>query len=156
MQSLLLNHPSSMHAGGRGHRLSMVHVWTGLENPDGILAQNNWRLPWMRVGLEPPAEPSVEAARGVSLAYGGRAFYRELIGRAAELTPEEEAVVDAALNEWSGRAEAMVEAAARGEVGDRGPHAEEFTAAWTGFWRAVRAGVSSECWARLASLAGAS
>ena len=153
-ETLLLNHPSSMHDEPGGPRLSMVHVWTDLENPDGILAQNNWRLPWTRVGLPPPPEPSTEAARGVSLAYGGRAFYRELIGRAADLTPEEELRVEAAVDQWSGRAESLVEAA-RGNGGGPVSETEAFTDAWTGFWDAVRAGVGREQWARLAPLSGA-
>ena len=150
-ETLLLNHPSSMHDDPGGPRLSMVHVWTDLENPDGVLAQNNWRLPWVRVGLDPPEEPAMEAARGVSLAYGGRDFYRELIGRAAELTPGEEEAVEAALETWSGRAEALADARrADGEAGTDG-----FASAWRGFWDAVRAGVGSEAWVRLAPLAGA-
>ncbi len=150
-ETLLLNHPSSMHDDPDGPRLSMVHVWTDLENPEGVLAQNNWRLPWVRVGMKPPETPSMEAARGVSLAYGGRDFYRELIGRAAELSPEEERGVGQAVERWAGEVERLVEAG-RGHGGRRvDPGA--FVALWAGFWSEVRSLVRSKTWSLLAPLA---
>lgn len=79
-EALLLSGPASMHAEGDDFRLSMVHVWTGLENPDGTLAQNNWALPFVRLGLAAPAEVSTSAARALSLATDeGLAFYRTLL-----------------------------------------------------------------------------
>jgi hypothetical protein len=51
-------------------RLAMVHVWTGVENPDGVFADHNRRLPFLKLGL--PVEwaegVSLGAARGVNLA----------------------------------------------------------------------------------------
>jgi hypothetical protein len=150
-ETLLLNHPGSMHNGGSRYRLSMVHVWTGAENPDGLLAQNNWTLPWLRAGLTPPAGADREAARGVSLGYGGRAFYAELLSRAARLTAEEEAAIGAVLDRSASRVEGLVAAAA---AAGGAAEPEAFAGAWRELWRAVREAVSAEAWAGLAGLAG--
>ena len=56
-ESLLLNHPSSATASDPTFRLSMVHVWLPLANPDGLLVQNNWAIPYLRAGMEPPESP---------------------------------------------------------------------------------------------------
>jgi Arc/MetJ family transcription regulator len=58
----------------------MVHVWVGLPNPDGTLAQNNWILPFLRTGLPLPARTTSQAARALSLSTStGRAFYEQLL-----------------------------------------------------------------------------
>jgi hypothetical protein len=149
---LLLNHPSTHHGGGDGHRLTMVHVWMPLENPDGILAQNNWALPFWRLGLEAPGAPSPEAARGVSLARGGRDYYAELLRRAAPLSPREEAAVDEAIRRHADRAERAVDAALA--TGGRVDRPEEFAEIWGAFWDEVRAGVGSGAWEGLRPLSG--
>jgi hypothetical protein len=153
-ETLLISHPSSMHGSGAGYRLSMVHVWTGLENADGILAQNNWALPFFRVGLEAPPGAGSEAARGASLARGGRAFYERLIARAADLSPDEEERIGLVLDDFSARAERAI--ASGGGAGpdprDAGP-AQAFAALWADFWVAVRAEVRPESWMALEMLA---
>lgn len=51
-------------------RVSMVHAWVTLPNPDGVFADFNRTLPYLKLGL--PVEwsrgASVEAARGLDLA----------------------------------------------------------------------------------------
>lgn len=151
-ETLLLNHPASRHGGGSGYRLSMVHVWTDLENPDGLLAQNNWRLPWLRVGVEPPAGADREAARGVSLGFSGRDFYAELLEAAAPgMGPGEKAEVEEALDRWAGRVETLVEEA---RAPGAGPDAAAFREAWRGFWEEVRAGVTPATWAAVGGVGG--
>lgn len=153
-ETLLLSHPSSMHGSGARYRLSMVHVWTGLENADGILAQNNWALPFFRVGLEAPPGAGSEAARGVSLARGGRAFYERLITRAAELSRHEEERIGLVLDDFSARAElAIVSGGGAGPDPPDADPADVFAALWADFWAAVRAEVRPETWTALEILA---
>jgi hypothetical protein len=152
-ETLLLNHPASMHDAPGGFRLSMVHVWTDVQNPDGTLAQNNWRLPWIRLGLEPPDHPSPEAARGLSLAHGGREFYGTLVRRAAELDPGEDALLTTVLARHAAAVEERVTLAR--SAGTEGALDETaLAAAWEAFWEEVRAGVRPETWAALEGLAG--
>jgi hypothetical protein len=51
-------------------RLAMVHVWLGVENPDGIFADHNRVVPYLKLGL--PAShadgASMAAAHGLALA----------------------------------------------------------------------------------------
>lgn len=149
---VLLNHPATVDRSGGGHRLAVVHVWSGLENPDGILVQNNWALPFWRVGLEAPASVSVHAARGLSLAYGGRTYYLELLERATDPSPAERSAYRAALSESASRAEALVE---RQRSTERPATVDQkaLESVWDGFWRRVREGVSEETWAQLSELA---
>ena len=79
-ESLLLSGPHSTHTQDEGFRLSMVHVWLKADNPAGILAQNNWALPFLRVTALPPPDPSSEVARALALATeSGAAFYEQLL-----------------------------------------------------------------------------
>lgn len=137
-------HPSS------GARLLMVHVWTGVPNPDGILAQNNWALPWWRNGLPVPESVSRTAARGLSLAYDGRLFYRALLDRAVDLSPGTREAVERRLDAHATRAEALI-AAYRSDPAVRA--SAEAEAIWLGLWGEVQAIVPAAQWERLARFA---
>lgn len=56
--------------GDNRARLAMVHAWVTIPNPDGVFADHNRALPYLKLGL--PAEwangASMEAARGLDLA----------------------------------------------------------------------------------------
>lgn len=82
-ESLLLAHPASHGHDVEGARLAMFHVWVGLDNPDGITAQNNWLLPFERADLHlDDARPNADAARALSLVTSGVDYYAELFARA--------------------------------------------------------------------------
>jgi len=115
-ESLLLNHPSSVTASDPTFRLSMVHVWMPLTNPDGLLVQNNWAIPWLRAGMTPPESPRPGPARGLSLGSTGVDYYRELLYWAAEMEPSERAVVDAALEGHARQVDGWI--ASHGEAWD--------------------------------------
>jgi hypothetical protein len=139
---LLLGHVPDEPDAEYRFRLSMVHVWTGLENPDGILAQNNWALPFWRNGLAVPNRVSRSAARALSLARDGREFYRALLERAVELAAEERAPVNRVLDAHAARIEALIERQrARSDV-----VIDDYEVVWYDMWRAVRELVSAEQW----------
>lgn len=153
-ESLILNHPASIHDGGSGYRLSMVHVWTDAENPDGVLAQNNWTLPYLRAGLKPPARPDPESARGLSLAHEGKDFYAELISRAVDLSPEEGIEIRRALDGASRKADEAIAALKSGRPSL--DTADPFPGIWREFWAEVRGSVRVEVWPKLSALSRAS
>jgi hypothetical protein len=139
---LLLGHVPDEPDAEYRFRLSMVHVWNGLENPDGILAQNNWALPFWRNGLAVPNRVSRSAARALSLARDGREFYRALLERAVELAAEERAHVNRVLDAHAARIEALIERQrARSDV-----VIDDYEVVWYDMWRAVRELVSAEQW----------
>jgi hypothetical protein len=89
-ESLLLSGPMTAHSEQEAFRLSMVHVWLGVENPDGMLAQSNWALPFWRLGLPHPERVTSRAARALSLSSPeGIAFYEQLLREGARLEGRE-------------------------------------------------------------------
>lgn len=144
-------------AGEGRSDLVMLHVWTGMENPDGVFANRNVALPYVRAGL--PAgwaragDPA--PAQGVGLllpkACGGSSRQaRGLAGMDAEQADAiaaacgsaAAAVRDAANETWEGRLDpdAFNAAAAR---------------AWRGYAATVMASLSPEQRSRLAALGAA-
>lgn len=61
-------------------RLAILHVWSGIENPDGVFATDNWALPFARAGLAAPVPVSPGSARAISLLNGGADYYSMLMG----------------------------------------------------------------------------
>lgn len=72
--------------------VAVLHAWIYVTNPSGTFASDNWALPFVTAGLEPPAGAAPAAARGVSLARSA-AFYATQLGLdAASLERAGEAV----------------------------------------------------------------
>jgi hypothetical protein len=153
-EALVLESPTSMHHDPDGPRLAMFHTWLWPENPDGPLAQNNWTLPWVRIGLEPPARPDPFVARALSLGGEGADYYRLLLVRAAGLVMTTEAdaetarILEAAVSRASDRVSAILEGRAGGRVLTP---AEEtrLRVAWTELWDEIRRDVGDQAWSRL-------
>jgi hypothetical protein len=148
-ESLLLNHPSSAAGTTSDVRLSMVHVWIPLENPDGVLQQNNWKLPYLRAGLAPPDSPSLTASRGLSLGSHGADYYQELLYWGVGPDEDDRRAVDRILLRYSAQVDRWIERAIADER-EVDAHALERT--WTSFWRDLEAEVSTEGYARLLPL----
>jgi hypothetical protein len=74
---------SPMSGAANSTRMAMLHVWTWQANPDGALATDNWSLPFVRAGYEPPPVAEPEAARALSLLSNGVTFYAALLERVA-------------------------------------------------------------------------
>lgn len=134
-------------AGEGRTRLTMVHAWVWLDNPEGTFAQEHTALPYLRAGLPASfAEPrNVDAARGVALLDGAtcdqevrrvRALARPGRGTEGEVLRACEAVAEEVrrVRASGARRERLNEAAAR---------------AWTGFVRARDAALTPEQRARL-------
>ena len=129
----------------------MFHAWLWMENPDGVLAQNNWALPFAKAGLEVPdmVEPSL--ARAVSLWGSGSEYYQALLLRASSAEGEDRRVIVTAVE----RASAAVE----GELGAGPQEGAEWSrrvaAHWHGLWDRLEADLSRESWDRLKGVAEA-
>ncbi len=132
-ESLLLSGPASMHAAGDGYRLAMVHIWIPLENPDGVLSQNNWLLPVLRAGIRPAGPVSSEAGRGLSLGGVGLAFYEQVLRDGIGMEKED---LDRALERFTTARDRVVEI--RGNVADRqlsDEQVRQLEVIWTDLWR---------------------
>jgi len=84
---------------GRGVRLAILHAWIATPNPAGLFAADNWALPFVRLGLAVPARVDPLAARALSLASGGEAYWLTLVANGAPLAPAVDAAVRDALGE---------------------------------------------------------
>ena len=148
---LLLNHPGSHH-GAEGPRLAMFHTWLWEENPDGVLAQNNWRLPFVEAGLSLDSEglrPSADAARGLSLHTAGPDYYLELFEAAAALEADELTALGDVLEDHARQA-ARFATTASAEVD--GPDLARLEALWSDLWTEIAAVVQPETFHVLAML----
>lgn len=130
------------HPGAPGPRLAVVHAWIWLDNPDGLLATDNWALPYGRLGLRVPAHASRAAARALALAAGdgGRMYLEALIHAVGQPSDSETTAVASVVRRH------QVEARAR---------ASETVAleeCWRALWTDVQAVVRPEVWDRLAAL----
>lgn len=151
-EAILLNHPSSLHGSADSYRIAMVHVWIPLENPDGVLAQHNWNLPFLRAGLDPWPDASDSARRGLSLAGAGRGYYQELVRRATALGNEDLARSDLVIAEYADVANRWI--AAQKETG--APIGSDgLETIWLAFVTDLRDSLPEPAWQDIAFLATA-
>lgn len=87
--------------------------WLGVPNHAGTFATENWSLPWVRLGLRPPPEAPVDAARAAAMAAGLTDFYRDAWGNG-----EADGPLEAALMRATERARIVVGRVARGSEPD--------------------------------------
>jgi len=145
-ESFLRSHAgvSHMMPGGAagGPRLAVVHAWIWLDNPDGLLATDNWALPYARLGLHVPSHGSHAAARALALAAGdgGRMYLEALIHAVGQPNDSETTALANVVRRHQENARAHA------------PQAEELEACWLALWNDVKAVVRPEVWERLEAL----
>ena len=124
--------------GGHAPRITMLHAWIWAENPAGKFAADNWSLPYVRLGIEPPKGAPEAAAKALSLASGGAEYFSASINAAARLTTAERKKVDATL----ARSQRAVDSLLRGRPAVlTASQVEQLSAIWTGLWKAIDASV---------------
>jgi hypothetical protein len=61
-------------------RLAVLHAWVWQPNPAGVFATDNWSLPYVRLGLQPPAQPRPgPTTLALALAAGGEQYFHTLL-----------------------------------------------------------------------------
>jgi len=97
---------SAARAGPGAGGVAVLHAWIYVANPAGPFASDNWALPFVRLGLAPPAGAPQAAARALALASGGAPFYVEQLATTTELTAAAarriESILTAAANTVTG------------------------------------------------------
>lgn len=145
-ESFLRSHAGLVHvapAGTRVPRIAVLHAWIWLENPDGLLATDNWALPYARLGYRMPTGASQDAARAVALAAGdgGRAYVEALLRAVGRPSPAEEQALARLVERHQAAARALL-------PGD----ATTLARCWAALLEDVRAVVRPEVWDRLLAL----
>jgi hypothetical protein len=140
-ESFLRSHAGASHMMP-GPRLAVVHAWIWLDNPEGLLATDNWALPYARLGLTMPPHTSRAAARAVALAAGdgGRLYLEALLHAVGQPSDDEMKTLSAILLRHQASARAQATNVARLE------------ACWSALWEDVKATVRPEVWERLEPL----
>jgi hypothetical protein len=125
-----------------GPKIAVLHAWIWLDNPDGVLATDNWALPYARMGYRAPAALARTVARALALAAddGGRAYLEALIHAVGQPNDEEMKALSAVV--------------ARHQVSARvqAPNVANLEACWSALWDEVKSSVGPEVWERLAAL----
>jgi hypothetical protein len=64
-----------------GPRIAVLHAWLWVRNPAGLFATDNWMLPWLRLGVEPPTSaPGPDSLTlTAALAAGGEHYFATLL-----------------------------------------------------------------------------
>jgi len=154
-ESLLPEHvsdESGAHDAHDGTRLALLHVWTGVSNPDGPFVAENWSLPFARLGLGSPSRFPVDAARALSLLSGGEEYFLERARHGTTLGKQAERALDDAIRQCRERARKLVEGEAAGEDAADLSRAEGLSAsavtalaaAWSGMVEKIRAGAGAD------------
>lgn len=123
-----------------GPRIAVLHAWIWLENPEGLLATDNWALPYARLGYGMPPGASHDAARAVALAAGdgGRHYVDALLRALGRPNSSEEQALAHLVERHQAAARALL-------PGDT----KTLAHCWMKLLEDVRAAVRPEVWARL-------
>lgn len=153
-ETLALTPAAARHAGHDNFRVSMLHVWTGLDNPGGPFAQDNWAVPFVRLGLPVPRAAGPDAGKALFLASGGDAYYATLVQALAELDPAGEIRLGQALARHRGEVESLLVALGPGPPSSAVEAlVPELEATWMRLWDDIRRAVGPEAWSEVAVLA---
>lgn len=82
-------------------RLGIMHLWLGIENPAGVWTADNWALPFVRAGLQPPMQ-SDGAARALAIAADSGRYYLEVFEAVGRLDSTSAHGVEQALRSAAG------------------------------------------------------
>jgi len=152
-ETLLLN-PQSMHHGSADQpRLAMVHAWIWMDNPAGVFAQDNWALPFRRLGLPVPETVPPQAGKALFLLSDGVAYYTRLIETAGHPSAADRAAIQRVLERFHNQMQTRYQAMrAVGAVSDA--DIAWLVAQWHALWAALEAAVRPALWAEIERLAG--
>jgi hypothetical protein len=148
-ETFLAQDHSTSH-GEHGPRLAMLHAWIWAPNPEGMFAADNWNIPYLRLGITPPAEASNAAAKALSLATGGAEYFLMAVDAAASPTPGERGAIEGALL----RSRRAVEELLRDRPGTAlsSSDVRKLSDLWNQLWITIDASVGMETRHRLEQL----
>jgi hypothetical protein len=136
-ESLPLGH-HAMHSAGTASndslRLSILHAWIWVTNPDGVFVTDNWSLPLARAGIA--ADPSLprDAIRALALAADDENYHQLMLRTALALSPDEDAVARRVIA--SRRAALAADTAELRRTRTLSPvQRDALVAQWDAFWR---------------------
>ena len=137
-ESLLIGHDHLGMEESDSLRLSVMHAWVWTANPAGPFATDNWALPFLRVGVAPPAPMSKRAAQAISLATAG-GYWSRLFDAVGQLNDKESDAVMEVIDRQRDSVQGWLEARPKGPALSPGD-----VVRLEGFWSALGARVMKE------------
>jgi hypothetical protein len=131
-------------------RIAMLHTWIWAENPAGTFAADNWAIPYVRLGLSPPAGAPQAAARALSLVSGGSDYFKEAIARVATPTPTNIRRIEIAFDSAEGEVGVLLGDSAPGTLTT--DDTSRLSEIWNRLWNTVDSSVDSASRPRLTEL----
>jgi hypothetical protein len=152
-ETLLLNPRSMDHGSADQPRLAMVHAWIWMENPGGLFAQDNWALPFRRLGLPVPDMVPPQASKALFLLSDGVDYYARLVETAGTPTDADRAAVQRVLERYHARVQRRYQT-----MRDANAVTEDdvswLASQWQAIWGALKENVSPALWAQIKMLGG--
>jgi hypothetical protein len=124
-------------------RLTMLHAWIWVPNPDGVYAADNWAIPYIRFGLTPPADATTSMALALSLLSGGVEYFSMMIDAAASPNSKQRKRINSAFD----RARSDIERTVREN------NLYKLTAIWNELWKTIGDSIGSQAKDRLQAVA---
>lgn len=149
-ETLAPHHHSSAHAD-HGARLAMVHAWVWLENPEGMFAADNWSIPFLRLGLDPPREASASSGKALSLLTGGGEYVARVVRAAAPAASPDPEALQAAIAAAQREAKQVVDERSGARLPPGG--LERLASVWSRMWERIEAMLPADAVSRLAAQA---
>ncbi len=117
-------------------RLSVLHAWIWTPNPAGVFVTDNWRIPFLRLGLPAPRVPNRDAVRALGLGMDEEEYYHLMLRTAANLTSAEEVIAARVLAAF--RAQAVAEITSlRRKRRLTAEDSERLVMVWSALWSAL-------------------
>lgn len=146
-ETLALSPASALHPGPGEPRIAMLHVWTHLGHPRDPFAQDNWVVPFVRLGLPVPVAPSAEAGKALFLASGGDLYYHRLVTTVATLSTEQSRGVARVFADGRRKVEGLLDGRHHDEDSiEEDELLDRLEGIWHTLWLEISAEVPPEAW----------
>jgi hypothetical protein len=96
-EALALAHVPHAHGAKAPGRITLLHAWVWLENPNGMFASDNWALPFARLERPVVGPVSPAAAKAASLIVGGDAHVMWVLDRLASPDSAERVAIESVM-----------------------------------------------------------
>jgi hypothetical protein len=130
----------------------MLHAWVWLPNPEGVFAADNWAIPFLRLGLEAPAQGGASAGKALALLSGADSYILRMVRTAvASPVPNERAGLRSVIDRVRGQVASVLAQRSGAELPPGG--IETLERLWEDLWQGIDGVLPAEARARVQSLA---
>jgi hypothetical protein len=152
-ETLVRQHDATHNHHASLPRISMLHAWIWLDNPDGVFATENWSIPYLRLSLVPPNPATPEASKAISMPVGGTDFFLMSIEAAAQLSRSDRKTILSAFQGTEGKVHAFLSSRAATAALTQ-EDLSYLSGLWTNMWTTINASVRRQTRLQLRDFVG--